>query len=52
MSCYIATRAIRGAHQIVAEFETALNGALAEHGPETPISFPNTAYYLLFMLGV
>ena len=52
MSRYIATRAIRGAHQMVAEFETALTGVLAEKGPETPIAFPNTAYYLPFILGM
>jgi acetyl-CoA synthase len=52
MSRYIATRAIRGAHQMVAEFEGALTSALAEKGPDTPIAFPNTAYYLPFMLGM
>jgi acetyl-CoA synthase len=52
MSRYIATRAIRGAHHIVNEFEELLNKALAEKGPETPIAFPNTAYYLPFILGM
>jgi acetyl-CoA synthase len=52
MSRYIATRAIRGAHNIVNEFDSLLTTALAEHGPETPISFPNTAYYLPFILGM
>jgi acetyl-CoA synthase len=46
MSRYIATRAIRGASAIVTEADFMLNKALAEKGPETPISFPNTAYYL------
>ncbi len=46
MSKYIATRALRGANAIVAEAEAMLNKALAEKGPEHPVAFPNTAYYL------
>ena len=46
MSRYIATRAIRGANALVLEAEVMLQQALAEKGPETPVSFPNTAYYL------
>jgi acetyl-CoA synthase len=52
MSRYIATRAIRGATHIVNEFDGLLTKALAEKGPDTPISFPNTAYYLPFILGM
>lgn len=52
MSRYIATRAIRGAHSVVNEFDGLLQKALAEKGAETPISFPNTAYYLPFILGM
>jgi acetyl-CoA synthase len=52
MSRYIATHAIRGAHAAVDEFEGTLQLALAEKGPETPIAFPNTAYYLPFILGM
>ena len=52
MSRYIATRAIRGATQIVNEFDGLLTRAIAEKGPDTPISFPNTAYYLPFILGM
>ena len=52
MSRYIATRAIRGAHIVVNEFDGLLQKALAEKGAETPISFPNTAYYLPFILGM
>jgi acetyl-CoA synthase len=52
MSRYIATRAIRGAHQIVDEFAGMLDQTLAEKGPDTPIAFPNTAYYLPFILGM
>jgi acetyl-CoA synthase len=46
MSRYIATRAIRGANALVTEAEIMLNRALKEKGPETPVSFPNTAYYI------
>ncbi len=46
MSRYIATRAIRGANALVTEAEFMLNKAISEKGAETPISFPNTAYYL------
>jgi acetyl-CoA synthase len=46
MSRYIATRAIRGANALVTEAELMLNKALNEKGPDTPVSFPNTAYYI------
>ena len=46
MSRYIATRAIRGANALVTEAEFMLNKALSEKGENTPIAFPNTAYYL------
>jgi acetyl-CoA synthase len=46
MSRYIATRAIRGAQNIVREAEEAVNAALADLGPDTPVQFTNTAYYL------
>jgi acetyl-CoA synthase len=46
MSRYIATRAIRGANALVTEAEIMLNQALMEKGPDTPVSFPNTAYYI------
>ncbi|MFQ5408770.1 MAG: acetyl-CoA decarbonylase/synthase complex subunit alpha/beta [Anaerolineales bacterium] len=52
MSRYIATRAIRGANNIVNEFETLLAQALSEQGPETPVEFPNTAYHLPLILGM
>jgi acetyl-CoA synthase len=52
MSRYIATRAINGAHQVVNEFEALLTRALAEKGPDAQIAFPNTAYYLPFILGM
>ncbi len=52
MSRYIATRAIRGAHALVTEAELMLQKALAEKGPETPVAFPNTAYYLPVIYGM
>jgi acetyl-CoA synthase len=52
MSKYIATRAIRGANALVTEAEVMLKKALAEKGAETPVSFPNTAYYLPTILGM
>lgn len=52
MSRYIATHAINGAHAVVNEFEGLLTKALTEKGPETLIAFPNTAYYLPFILGM
>src|SRR3990170_3421694 len=52
MSKYIATRAIRGANALVTEAEVMLNKALHEKGADTPVSFPNTAYYLPTILGM
>ncbi len=52
MSRYIATRAIRGANALVSEAEAMLNQALAEKGPDTSVSFPNTAYYLPVIFGM
>jgi acetyl-CoA synthase len=52
MSRYIATRAIRGANALVTEAEVMLAKALSEKGPDTPVSFPNTAYYLPVIAGM
>jgi acetyl-CoA synthase len=52
MSRYIATRAIRGANALVTEAELMLRKALKEKGAETPVSFPNTAYYLPLIYGM
>jgi len=52
MSRYIATRAIRGATALVYEAEQLLNKALKELGPDTPVQFTNTAYYLPVILGL
>ena len=52
MSRYIATRAIRGANMIVNETEALLQEAIAEKGADTPVAFPNTAYYLPTIMGL
>ncbi len=52
MSRYIATRAIRGANALVHEAGLMLDKALREKGPDTPVSFPNTAYFLPFIYGM
>ena len=52
MSRYIATRAIRGANALVTEAEIMLSKAMHEKGADTPVSFPNTAYYLPLILGM
>lgn len=52
MSRYIATRAIRGANALVTEAEFMLDKALKEKGPDTPVAFPNTAYYLPTIYGM
>jgi len=52
MSRYIAKRAIRGANALTMEAELMLKKALAEKGPDTPVAFPNTAYYLPLTLGM
>ncbi len=52
MSRYIATRAIRGANMIVNETEALLQKAIAEKGADTPVAFPNTAYYLPTIMGL
>ena len=52
MSRYIATRAIRGSNALVAEAEAMLRKALIEKGPDTPVAFPNTAYYLPLIFGM
>ncbi|MCJ7701993.1 MAG: hypothetical protein MUO62_10440, partial [Anaerolineales bacterium] len=47
-----ATRAIRGSNALVTEAELMLKKALAEKGPDTPVEFPNTAYYLPTIYGM
>src|SRR3989338_5031978 len=55
MSKIIATRAIKGAHKIVARAEEALGKVVEKHGKDMAVSFPDTNYYLPFayaMLGI
>lgn len=52
MSRYIATRALRGANGLVTEAQLMLEKAIAEKGPDTPVAFPNTAYYLPLTFGM
>jgi acetyl-CoA synthase len=52
MSRYIASRAIRGANALVTEAEVMLQKALTEKGADTPVAFPNTAYYLPLINGM
>jgi acetyl-CoA synthase len=52
MSRYIATRAIRGANALVHEAERMLARAIHDKGYDTPVAFPNTAYYLPTIFGM
>jgi acetyl-CoA synthase len=52
MSKLIATRAIRGAHKLVARAEKELLQALEQKPPQTAVKFPNTAYYLPISYGM
>ncbi|MFP4082319.1 MAG: acetyl-CoA decarbonylase/synthase complex subunit alpha/beta [Candidatus Aminicenantes bacterium] len=52
MSRLIATRAIRGAHRLVARAEQELRKAIQEKSPETKVEFPNTGYYLPISHGI
>ena len=46
MSKLIASSAIRGAHEIVAQAETLAAAVRSAKGPDHPIGFPDTAYSL------
>jgi acetyl-CoA synthase len=50
MSKIIATAAIRGAHELVKQAEEALGKAIDKKGKDTPVAYPNTAYYLPIIL--
>src|SRR3990172_1227772 len=52
MSRFIATSAIRGARGIVDEADKLLQNALKNMGPETPVAFPNTTYFLPVIYGL
>lgn len=51
MSKYVASAVMRGANSIVNEADQLLQKALEEQGPDTPVQFPNTAYYLPVIYG-
>ncbi len=48
----IATKAIRGAHQLVSRAEKELIRAIEDKGPDTRVEFPNTGYYLPISHGI
>ncbi len=52
MSRIISQAAIRGAHTYYTQAEQDLQQALATHGPEKELAFPNTAYYLPLILAM
>jgi len=52
MSKIIATAAIRGAYKLVNQAEEKLNKLIEEKGEKQEIGFPNTAYYLPFILSL
>jgi acetyl-CoA synthase len=52
MSRIISTKAIRGAHKLVARAENELKRALDEKGPQTKVEFPNTGYFLPISYGI
>ncbi|MFH1032179.1 MAG: acetyl-CoA decarbonylase/synthase complex subunit alpha/beta [Chloroflexota bacterium] len=52
MSKIIASAAIRGAHKIVDQSEKKWREAMDKWGPNEPVGFPNTAYYLPVIYGI
>lgn len=52
MSKIIASAAIRGAHKITERAEKEWREAMDKYGPNEPIGFPNTAYYLPVIYGI
>jgi acetyl-CoA synthase len=52
MSKYIASSAIRGAHELIRRVDKRLQEAIAQHGPGAKVEFTNTAYYLPIILGM
>jgi acetyl-CoA synthase len=52
MSKIIASAAIRGAHKIVSQAEKKWQQAMDRWGPNEPVGFPNTAYYLPVIYGI
>ena len=52
MSRFIATAAIRGANDVVKRAEELFNSAMKDPGPDAPISFPTTVYFLPVIYGL
>jgi len=52
MSKIIASAVIRGAHKIVDQAEKKWQQAMDKWGPNEPVGFPNTAYYLPVIYGM
>ncbi len=52
MSEFVAAKAQRGAENLVAAFAQLLEKTMAENDAHTPISFPDTVYYLPVVLGM
>ena len=46
MSRLVAFAAIQGAYNIISKAEAKFRKAMDKYGPNQPIGFPNTAYYL------
>ncbi|MHC4211821.1 MAG: acetyl-CoA decarbonylase/synthase complex subunit alpha/beta [Planctomycetota bacterium] len=46
MSRIIASAAIRGAHKIAGQAQEILSKAIAKHGKDCKVEFPNTGYYI------
>jgi acetyl-CoA synthase len=52
MSKIIATKAIKGAHKIVNSADEILKKTIAQKGKDCPVAYPDTAYYLPFILAL
>jgi len=52
MSKIIASAAIRGAYKIIGRAEKKWQEAMDRWGPNEPVGFPNTAYYLPVIYGI
>ena len=52
MSKIIASAVIRGAHKIVERSDKKWQEAMDKWGPNEPVGFPNTAYYLPVIYGI
>ncbi len=52
MSKIVASAVIRGAHKIVEQADKKWQEAMDRWGPNEPVGFPNTAYYLPVIYGM